>query len=521
MRDMASNLPAGWAECRLFDIAEINPPLDRCPFPQGSDVHFVPMPAVETENGRIDISRTRPHDEVRKGYTAFVEGDVLFAKITPCMENGKMAIVPELPASVAFGSTEFHILRCKQGIVPDYLYYFVSGEAFRHEAEHNMTGAVGQKRVPTTFIAEHAFPLPPTREQHRIVAKIEELFSELDKAVESLTLARAQLKTYRQSLLKAAFEGKLTADWRAANPDKLEPPETLLSRIRAEREARYEQALADWDTALAEWRAAGEVGERPSKPKRPEKIVPESAEPGLWPNVPADWRRCSLGELDVHIFDGPFGSNLKSSDYVEAGVRVVRLENIGFGKFINEKKSFISKDKYETIKKHTVRPGDIVFSSFVTDAIRSTIIPETVPAAVNKADCFAIRAFGTRFRVRFLQYFLECRNAFKQVEGMIHGVGRPRINTTQLKEISVPVCSPQEQAEIIDRLERDLSEIDKFDLEVRDQLAHIAVLRQSILKKAFSGQLVPQDPTDEPAAALLARLRQQAPPARTRRRKTA
>lgn len=105
-------------------------------------------------------------------------------------------------------------------------------------------------------------PLAPLREQHRIVAKIEELFSELDKAVESLTLARAHLKTYRQSLLKAAFEGKLTADWRAANPDKLEPPETLLSRIRAKREAHHKQSLAGWQTALTEWRAKGEVGER-------------------------------------------------------------------------------------------------------------------------------------------------------------------------------------------------------------------------------------------------------------------
>lgn len=212
----------------MAEIAEVNPPLDRCPFPMGAEVHFVPMPAVEAESGRIDVSRTRPHDEVRKGYTAFVAGDVLFAKITPCMENGKMAVVPDLPACVAFGSTEFHVLRCKGEVAPAYLYYFVSGLAFRHEAEHKMTGAVGQKRVPTAFVADHAFPLAPTREQHRIVAKIEELFSELDKAVESLTLARAQLKTYRQALLKAAFEGKLTADWRTANPDKLEPPETLL-----------------------------------------------------------------------------------------------------------------------------------------------------------------------------------------------------------------------------------------------------------------------------------------------------
>lgn len=259
-----TELPEGWTECPLSEITQVNPPLDRCPFPQSGNVHFVPMPAVGAETGHIDVSATRPYAEVRKGYTAFVPGDVLFAKITPCMENGKMAVVPELPLSVACGSTEFHVLRPRCGIAAEYVYHFVSSKAFRYEAEHNMTGAVGQKRVPTGFVADHVIPLPPTNEQHRIVAKIEALFSELDAGQDSLTRAQAQLKLYRQSLLKAAFQGRLTADWRKANADKLEPPENLLSRIRTEREARYKQALDDWQTALAEWRAGGEIGRKPA-----------------------------------------------------------------------------------------------------------------------------------------------------------------------------------------------------------------------------------------------------------------
>ena len=131
----------------------------------------------------------------------------------------------------------------------------------RHSSTLHGRSIGSRKRQFTDEISRlAAIRLPPLREQHRIVAKIEELFSELDKAVESLTLARAQLKTYRQALLKAAFEGKLTADWRAANPDKLEPPETLLARIRAEREARYKQALADWQTALPNGASAARSG---------------------------------------------------------------------------------------------------------------------------------------------------------------------------------------------------------------------------------------------------------------------
>lgn len=256
------------------------------------------MGAVEAENGHIDVSAMRPYSEVRKGYTAFVPGDVLFAKITPCMENGKMAVVPDLPNSVGCGSTEFRVLRAKEGISPDYIYYFVSSKSFRFEAEHKMTGAVGQKRVPTSFVAEHTLPLPPLPEQHRIVARIEELFSELDASVESLTRARALLGLYRQSLLKAAFQGKLTADWRAANPDKLEPPETLLSRIRKEREARYAKALEDWEAEAKARGQNGDVTRRPNRPRRPDPVSPVSyAELSELPALPCEWAYLRPSEM--------------------------------------------------------------------------------------------------------------------------------------------------------------------------------------------------------------------------------
>ena len=152
-------------------------------------VSFVPMPGVAAGTGAIDVSQTRSLEEVKKGYTPFREGDVLFAKITPCMENGKIAVVPPLKNGLGFGSTEFHVLRPYCEISVQYIYFFVSSESFRRNAEHNMTGAVGQRRVPTSYLAAQSVPVPPAREQLRIVAKIEELFSELDKGVESLNSA--------------------------------------------------------------------------------------------------------------------------------------------------------------------------------------------------------------------------------------------------------------------------------------------------------------------------------------------
>ena len=183
------NLPNSWKLADLCEVAELNPRLDKSAHTGNPMVSFVPMPRIEAGTGAIDVSQTRNLEEVKKGYTPFREGDVLFAKITPCMENGKMAVVPPLKNDLGFGSTEFHVLRPYCEISAQYIYFFVSSESFRRDAGHNMTGAVGQRRVPTPYLADQSIPVPPAREQRRIVAKIEELFSELDKGVESLKTA--------------------------------------------------------------------------------------------------------------------------------------------------------------------------------------------------------------------------------------------------------------------------------------------------------------------------------------------
>jgi len=332
---------------------------------------------------------------------------------------------------------------------------------------------IGQERIGRICV-----PIPPVNERVRIVAKLEELLSEVDNGVETLTIARQQLTAYRQSVLKHAFEGKLTKDWRCA---KRLSVHTVLADIHSERETRT--------------------------PKKATRLEAEQRDFALLPQVPEAWATEYLGHLNVKVFDGPFGSNLKTNDYVDSGIRVIRLENIGQGRFIDEKRSFVSERKYKELQKHTVVPGDIVFSSFVTETIRSALVPSSIPYAVNKADCFGIRFLGNKINSKFVQMFFQSRNAFKQVERMVHGVGRPRINTSQLKEITIPVCSPPEQELIVDRLEGILSKTDALWDEIERDLSQLSLLRQSILEQAFSGQLVVQDPKDEPASALLERIR--------------
>ncbi len=258
------------------------------------------MPAVEAETGKIDVSQTRRLGEVKKGYTPFQTNDVLFAKITPCMENGKMAVAPDLCNKLGFGSTEFHVLRAYRGIEPKFIYYFVSSKSFRFNAEHNMTGAVGQRRVPTPYLETCSVPIPPTNEQRRIVAKIEELFSELDKGIESLKTARELLKIYRPAILKHAFEGKLTAPWREENRDKLETVVQLLTRIQQERRAHYQRQLEEWEAAFREWEARGKEGKKPSKPIAPEPVSLITGEQKAHlPDIPFGWAWFRLSNLAI------------------------------------------------------------------------------------------------------------------------------------------------------------------------------------------------------------------------------
>lgn len=215
------------------------------------------------------------------------------------------------------------------------------------------------------------------------------------------------------------------------------------------------------------------------------------------------WKTVPVGALCSSAFDGPFGSKLKSDDYTAEGVRVVRLENIGHLSFIGEKKTFISVAKHAELSKNTLRTGDILFSSFVDEEIRVCRLPKSEEVFINKADCFCLRIDDTTANPSFVMYALAAKHTYQRIRESVHGATRPRINLGFLKSFEIELPPQAEQTEIVRCIEQLFAFADQLEAKVASAKSRIDHLTQSILAKAFRGELVPQNPSDEPASLLL------------------
>ena len=187
-----------WEMRTLEDVAEVNP--SRVTVANDTPVTFLPMSAV-SETGRVETSVERPFIEVKRGYTFFRENDIIIAKITPCFENGKAALLRGLQNGIGLGSTEFHVIRAGISCSPDFLFSCLYTDEFRRSGAASMTGSAGQQRVPASFLEGYKFSVPEPTEQHRIAACL----SSLDARIGAETEKLAALKTHKQGLLQQLF----------------------------------------------------------------------------------------------------------------------------------------------------------------------------------------------------------------------------------------------------------------------------------------------------------------------------
>jgi type I restriction enzyme S subunit len=209
-----SGLPKGWHWVKLGEVCKINPPRPKnfVRFPNAPTT-FVPMAAVDEKTGTILNPEVVPYSKVFKGYTYFEENDVLFAKITPCMQNGKHVTARNLIDGIGFGTTEFHVLRPSNEILSGWIYFFIRQPHFLQEATAYFTGAVGQQRVPESFLSNYIIPLPPIEQQKYIVAKIQELMQEVERARTACEKQLEAGKALPAAYLRKVFESEEAKNW--------------------------------------------------------------------------------------------------------------------------------------------------------------------------------------------------------------------------------------------------------------------------------------------------------------------
>jgi len=346
----------------------------------------------------------------------------------------------------------------------EYLYFAL--RCFEREILHTCCkGGTTVQSVEVPRLMNFEIPIPPLAEQKRIVTKIEELFSELEKGIETLKTAKAQLAVYRQSILKDAFEGKLTAEWRARQEDKLEPADELLQRVRKSKLIQLRSKdLEELPTLPKEWvytylSNIGELARGKSK-HRPR-------------NAPI-------------LFGGPYP--FIQTGEVRAAKRVVRTFDKTYSELgLKQSKLWPKGTLCITIAANIAETAFLGFDACFPDSV------------------VGFKEYEGAVESEYVDLFIKAVRA--RIEAYAPATAQKNINLTTLEGLVIPLAPIKEQRALVQFVSEQFSVIDQSIEDIETNLLKAEALRQSILKKAFAGELVPQDPSDEPASVLLERIR--------------
>jgi type I restriction enzyme S subunit len=373
----------------------------------------------------------------------------------------------------------------------EFLYYFLqTPQLFNYVASASLRTA-GQDGVRKELLDNYPVFVPPLNEQRRIVANIEALKARSQRVKEELEAIAPLLDQFRQSVLAAAFRGDLTADWREKNPD-VEPASVLLERIRAERRRRWEEA------ELEKMKAQGKM---PKDDKWKEKYKePESVDDSQLPELPNSWCWAPVELISTKVVDGVH----KKPNYVDDGIPFVTVKNLtaGSGISFDEIKYVSPEDHEEFVKRTNPERGDILISKDGTLGVVRVVQTDRVFSIFVSV---ALVKPVTYKMSDYLEFAFSAPQMQRQMLGT--GIGLMHIHLKDLRRYAVPVSPLIEQEEIVNRINKHLRTIEKISLNVDSNQKNCDQLDRSILAKAFRGELVPQDPNDEPASVLLERIR--------------
>jgi type I restriction enzyme S subunit len=425
-------LPEGWAETTLSEIATVNP--------KNGELNtllsgFIPMALAPTDfNGHLEFEE-REWDEIKKKYTHFANGDVIFAKVTPCFENGKAAIVNDLPNGIGAGSSEFYVLRpLDKGISASYIFANIKSHEFMQTGAENMTGAVGLRRVPRKFVEGFKVNLPPKAEQRVIADKLDTLLAQVETTKARLDRIPQILKTFCQSVLASANRGKLTEEWRDKNG----------------------LSISDWTFDKAQ-------------------------------------NLCTKVQSGSTPKNNPFDQDGK--------IPFLKVYNI-----VNQEINFDYKPQFITENVHSsslsrsiTHPNDILMNIVGPPLGKVAVVSSQYPEWNLNQAITLFRVNPEKLKFKYLYYVLCEGELVRKVMPDTKGsVGQINISLSQCRDAIIPAPKLVEQTEIVRRVEQLFAHADKIEQQVQAAQQRVDKLTQSILAKAFRGELTTQWRKDNP-----------------------
>lgn len=387
-----------------------------------------------------------------------------------------------------------------------YIRHYLTSHRFINYANKEATGST-IKNVGLKTMREFTIPLPPLKEQKRVLFKIEELISSLDKGIESIKTAEQQLEIYRQAVLGKAFEGAFTANWRKLNPN--ENANTEFETIQATREELYTKKIEEWILACEE--ATVKNTKKPSKPKKPYASASITDEEKTELEIiDKSWALIRFIDLIKYEEDaikrGPFGSAIKKSFFVPSGYKVYEQQH-AISDDATLGKYYISEEKYQELIGFSIKPGDYILSCSGTIGRISKLPENCEPGLINQA-LMKIRLDEELISSKYFLYLFRSEVFQRRILKGNRGTGMQNLaGIDEIKELIIALPPKAEQEAIVLDIESRLSVCDKIEESITHSLLQSEALRQSILKKAFEGKLVSQDPNDEPASVLLERIK--------------
>ena len=484
-------LPPGWVATSLRDVLLDTETTD--PSRQGKgEFSYIDIEAIDNKRQLIAQPKRLANSAApSRARNKLAAGDVLFCLVRPYLKN--IAVVT-IEFDDAVASTAFFVSRSPAGVVSRFVFNLLRRDSFIHAIPTYGSSPPAARDIE--FLNQPIL-LPPSAEQERISDALDELLSDLDAGVAALERVQAKLKHYRAAVLKAAVEGALTADWRAQHP-AAEQASALLTRILAERRRRWEEAQ------LQKFNEAGKAPPKDWKAKYQEPIAPNTAN---LPPLPEDWCWVSLDQLAGDSSIG-LDRGLQYQRTAPPGSPYIKMNNVTMdGRVLTEDVVYVETTE-EDRERYSLVAGDLLFNTRNSTELvgKVGIILQAPAQSVYNNNLMRIRFDGAALPA-FACYQM-CSGGFRsrmeKVKKATTSVAAVYSKDLFPLQLALPPLAEQEA--IVEAVEDQLSVIEHVEADLEAKLKSAQALRQSILRHAFTGQLVPQDPKDEPAAELLKRI---------------